>query len=101
MQSNPVSFEEFSEAKSIPYYAQVFIHYDPNTQPLSKVIEIIERFEIDLGSVKVCDSIKAGLKIATIQLDAIDISHLVIALIENLGLEAYGCGPLIAGSVTA
>ncbi|MEW6262976.1 MAG: hypothetical protein AB1641_07845 [Thermodesulfobacteriota bacterium] len=99
MISGRISFRELSAtAKSVPALAQIFVHYDPGTSPLSKIVELIERFEMPIRSVEVCDSEGAGLKIAVFRLEARDVSHVVIAVIENLGLEAFGCGPIIPDS---
>ena len=97
MRQSPVSFQEFcSGAQCDPLYAQVFVEYDPGEQPLSKIVELIERFEGELRSVEVMTSSRPGLKIAQCKLDNQDVSHIVIALIGDLYLEAYGCGQRVA-----
>lgn len=97
MQQSPVSFQEFfSDTQCDPVYAQIFVQYDPGKQPLSNIIELIERFEGGLSSVEVLTSTGPGLKIARCKLENPDVSHIVIAMIEDLCLEAYGCGPQMA-----
>jgi len=95
MLQSPISLTElFAGARSCPSYAQVFVHYDPREQPISKIVELIENFEGELSSLEILASSRSGLKIAHFKLENQDASHIVIALIENLRLEAYGCGPL-------
>jgi len=79
-----------------PIYSQIFVHYDPGERPLSRIIELIEKFEGGLNSVEVFASTQPGLKIARCKLVNQDVSHIVIAMIEDLCLEAYGCGPRMA-----
>jgi len=95
MLQSPVSLKElFAGARSCPSYAQVFVQYDPREQPISKIVELIEIFEVELSSLEILASSKAGLKIAHFKLEKQDVSHIVVALIENLRLDAYGYGPL-------
>ena len=95
MLQSPISLTElFAGAQCDPSYAQVFVQYDPREQPLSKIVELIERFEGELRSVEILASSRSGLKIAQFKLENQDVSHIVIALIGDLRLEAYGCGPL-------
>jgi hypothetical protein len=96
MQSEPALFHEFCQlTKSVSYYAQIIIHFDPQQQPLSALIRLIERFEMNVKSIEIVSSVAENQEIALVKLNAIDVSHVVIALIENTGVEAFGCGPIM------
>ena len=92
----PVSFQDISADRWIdPDHGQIWVHYHPGERPLSRIVEMVESFGGDAAKVQVYRSTFDGMKIARFHLTNQDVSHIVIGLIENLGLEARGCGPAV------
>jgi hypothetical protein len=97
VRQRPFSFQEFFGGEQCdPAYAQIFVEFDPNKQTLSKLIELIERFQGELKMLEVMASSRPGLRVVRCKLDNQDVNHIVIALIGELYVEAHGCGPMVA-----
>lgn len=97
MRRSSVSFQEFLSGEQYdPAYAQIFVEYDPGKQTLSKIIELIERFDGELKTLEVMASSRPGLRVVRCKLDNKDVNHIIVALIGDLYVEAYGCGPMVA-----
>ena len=92
----PVSFQDINADQWIdPDHGQIWVHYHPSERSLSRIVEVVENYGGDAATVEVYPSAFDGMKIARFHLTNQDVSHIVIGLIENLGLEARGCGPAV------
>ena len=89
-----ISFQDISPERAMdPDYAQIWVHYNPREKPLSRIMEVVESFAGNAVKIQVHSSTRNGMNVARFHLTNLDVSHIVIGLIENLGLEARGCGP--------
>jgi len=94
---NTALFQDFLvSAQSDPSRAQILVHYDRRKTALSKIVELIERLEGELSSIHFLGSKLPGFLSVLFKLRDQDVSHIVIAIIEDLHLEAYGCGPQVS-----
>jgi hypothetical protein len=89
-----ISFQDISTERVMePEYAQIWVHYNPSERPLSRIVVVIESYGGDVVKVQVHPSAQNSMKVARFYLANQDVSHIVIGLIENLEIEARGCGP--------
>jgi hypothetical protein len=89
-----ISFQDISTERVMePEYAQIWVHYNPLEKPLSRIIEVVESFGGEVEKIEVHPSAQNPMKVARFHLADQDVSHIVIGLIENLEIEARGCGP--------